>query len=212
MTVPFDSALSNYVPAIGAWASSQVPIRVQSFADVSAADDDAFKTSFASTIAAQTFATTALNGVVGAGLLNPARNVVVTTGGTTPADAPATATIAGLSPDGSAQTETIAIAQTATTAAGSKCFSRVTSIVLAVGQGTGATLKFGTGNLLGLDAKLRDVGGVAGAAVLREVEGTAAVTTGTFKSAAESAPNGAYAPATAPNGTRDYALVYLVGV
>jgi len=78
------------------------------------------------------------------------------------------------------------------------------------GQGTDATLKFGTGNVVGLDSKLRDVGGAPNGGVLKEVANGSVVTNGAFVLPATSPPYGSYSPNTAPNGTNDYAVVYMV--
>lgn len=206
-----NSAQGNYPPSVTLWASKQVPLTHETFTNVAAADADSIKTSVASIASPVTYSGSALNGVIGAGAISPPRNITITTAGATPADAPATATITGTAADGSVQTEVINVGQTATTVAGAKAFASVVSIALSAGDGTGATLTFGTGNVLGLSSKLRDVGGVAAAAVLVEVEAGVVVTTGTFVLPATSGPFGTYAPATVPNGTNDYAVVYMVG-
>ena len=204
------SNLGNYPPGVSAWAALQIPMRQQTFTNLAASDDDAIKTSIASSTSTVTYSGAALNGAIGSGAISPPRNILITTAGGTPADAPATATITGLAIDGSAQTETINVAQTATTAAGVKAFASVSSIALSAGDGTDATLKFGTGNVVGLDSKLRDVGGATNGGVVKEVANATVVTNGTFVLPATSGPFGTYSPNTAPNGTNDYAVVYLV--
>lgn len=202
--------LGNYPPGVSAWAALQIPLRQQTFTNLAASDDDAIKTAIASSTSVATYSGAALNGVIGAGAISPPRNILITTAGGTPADAPATATITGTAVDGSAQTETINVAQTGTTAAGVKAFATVTSIALPAGEGTGATLAFGTGVVVGLDSKLRDVGGAANGGVVKEVANATVVTNGTFVLPATSGPFGSYSPNTAPNGTNDYAVVYMV--
>jgi hypothetical protein len=203
------SNLGNYPPGVSAWAALQIPLRQETFTNLGAADDDGIKTAIASVASTVTYSGSALNGAIGAGAISPPRNITVTTAGVTPADAPATATITGLAIDGSAQTDSITISQTAATAAGTKAFASVTSIALTAGDGTGATLAFGTGNVVGLDSKLRDVGGVAG--ILKEVANATVVTNGVFVLPATSGPFGTYSPNSAPNGTNDYAILYAVG-
>lgn len=203
------STLGNYPPGVSDWAAVQIPLRQETYTNLAAADDDAIKTAIASVASTVTYSGAALNGAIGAGAISPPRNITVTTAGSTPADAPATATITGTAIDGSAQTDTINVGQTATTVAGTKAFAAVTSIALSAGDGTGATLAFGTGNVIGLDSKLRDVGGVAG--IVKEVANATVVTNGTFVLPATSGPFGTYAPNSAPNGTNDYAIVYMVG-
>lgn len=215
MTAPenytFNAAnLGNYPPGVSAWAALQVPLRKQTFTNPAAADADAIKTSIATTTSTVTYSGADLNGVIGAGAISPPRNITVTTGGGTAADAPATATITGLAIDGSAQTDTITVAQTATIASGTKAFSSVTSIALTAGQGTDATLTFGTGEVIGLDSKLMSLGGATNGGVLKEVYDGSVVTNGVFVLPATSGPFGTYAPNTAPDAAHDYALVYMV--
>lgn len=142
------------------------------------------------------------------GILPIARNVLITTAGGTPADAPATATVVGEDVDGNALTETINIAQTATTAAGVKCFKKIDSISMPAGQGTDATVSFGTGALIGLPAAPKPR---AGATLLVHENAAGAVpTAGALTGADTNAPHGAYQPhsSVAPNGTRDYHIIY----
>ena len=202
--------LGNYPPGVSAWAALQIPLRQQTFTNLAAADDDAIKTVIATTTSTATYTGAALNGAIGAGAVSPPRNITVTTAGGTPADAPATATITGTAIDGSAQTEVINVGQTATTVAGAKAFATATSIALTAGQGTDATLTFGTGNIIGLDSKLRDVGGASNGGVIKEVANTTVVTNGVFVLPATSGPFGTYAPNAIPNGTNDYTIVYMV--
>lgn len=136
-----------------------------------------------------------------------ARPIQFTTAGGTPADAPATATITGPDANGDQQTEVVNLAQTATTATSTTCFKGTgTTIQYAAGDGTGATVAIGYPNVLALGQPLKTRAGAA--AVLKEIEAGATVTTGTFTDPATNPPNGAYAPATAPDGTNDYAVYY----
>lgn len=207
---PFNASnLGNYPPGVSAWAALQIPLRKQTFTNLAAADTDAIKTAIATVASTVTYSGADLNGVIGGGSISPPRNITVTTAGGTPADAPATATITGTAIDGSAQTEVINVGQTATTVAGAKAFATVTSIALSAADGTDATLAFGTGNVIGLDSKIDDVGGVAG--IVKEVANATVVTNGVFVLPATSGPFGTYAPNSAPNGTNDYAILYAVG-
>lgn len=155
----------------------------------------------ASTVAVQTYAAAALLAPGKAALLASGRNVTFTTAGTTPADAPATVVVAGTGMDGKALSETVTIAQTATIATGVKIFKTITSITYAAGDGAGATISIGVGNLLGTTRLPKVRAGLAN--VVREVANGAAVTTGTFVAA-----NRSYLPAAAPDGTKTYCLVY----
>lgn len=139
--------------------------------------------------------------------MSPPRNPSITTGGATPAHAPATAVYSGEDINGDAISETLNLSQTAGTAYCVKCFAKVTSVALAAADGTGAILQFGFGPVIGLGSKIKTRAALT--APLKEVMDGAVVTTaGTFGSAAASPPNGSYTPDTAPNGTHDYALYY----
>lgn len=160
----------------------------------------------ASTLAVQTYLAAALIAGGKTALAAWPRNITFTTAGSTASDAPATATITGKDIDGAALTETVMLAQTATIVAGVKCFSTITSIVFAVGDGTGATVSIGFGAVFGL-SKLPKVR--AGALnVLNEVANAVQVTTGTFVLPATSPPYGSYAPSAAPDAAKDYAITY----
>lgn len=183
-------------------------LSVEEYIDVPAAGTALLKSAAATAASAQVFKTTDLNGSVGANAIVPPRNVTVTTAGGTAADAPATATIKGFDAQGKALSETITVSQTAATAAGTKCFAKVTEIDLPAADGTGATLAFGLGALIGLSRKPKVRGG--GVPLFFEVVDGAIVTSspGTLSTPTTNAPFGAYSPSTAPNGTHDYAIYF----
>lgn len=191
-----------------------VAVTVEEFVDPAAADVDGIKTAAATIAAATTYAAADLNGAVGNAEMVPPRNVTVTTAGGTAADAPATAVITGRVRDSKgnliAQTDTITVSQTAGTAAGDVAFSIVDSIALPAADGTGATLAFGFGAVLGLSKPLISRAGAE--AVLMEIEEgsvlAADAVTGTFVDAETAAPNGTYAPSTVPDASNDYAVYY----
>lgn len=206
-----DGELKDLREDIGREFVANAAIAVEEWTNPAAADVDAIVTDILSVTTARTLSGSQLNGVVGAGVLDPPRNITVTTASSgTPADVPPTTTINGLDVNGNAQSEVLTISQTAATVAGAKAFSKVTSIVETAGQGTAGTLSYGFGAKLGLNKKLKVRAGAL--AVLAEVAGGAVLapgsTTGTFVTPATGAPNGTYAPAAAPNGTLDYALFY----
>lgn len=181
---------------------------VEEWTDPAGADPDGIKTAIATVAAATTYSGADLDGVVGAGTMDPPRNVTVTTAGATPADAPATATINGLDVDGNAISEVITVAQTATIATGTKAFASVTSIVLPAADGTGATLAFGFGTLIGLAKTIKSRAGAAAGLMSIEAGTVAAPAAGTFADATTGAPHGTYDPSAAPDGSNDYAVYY----
>lgn len=71
------------------------------------------------------------------------RALTITTAGTTPADAPANAVITGKDALGATQTETLTVAQTATSATTTSIWSDITSVVYPAAEGTGATMAIG---------------------------------------------------------------------
>lgn len=134
-----------------------------------------------------------------------ARQIVFTTAGTTPADAPATAVITGQDWEGNVQTETVTLAQTATTATSTKCFRGTDlEITFPAGDGTGATIAIGWGAKLGLKFKPKVRQGSV--MVVQEYEAGSRVVTGTFVIPATEGPFGTYSPSNAANGSRDYVL------
>lgn len=172
-----------------------------------AASTNAIKLAIASVAAITTYSGSQLDGSVGQGTLSPPRNITITTAGATPADAPANAVINGFDIDGNALSETITVAQTATTAVGNKAFAKVTSIVLPAADGVAATLAFGFGSKIGFSKKLKTRAGLA--TLVKEIEAGVNVTTGTIADAATGAPYGTYLPpANVPNGARNYAVYY----
>jgi hypothetical protein len=139
--------------------------------------------------------------------ISPPRNITVTTAGVTPADAPATATVTGTDINGDPLTEDLTIPQTATIAVGAKAFATVTSIVETAGQGTGATMSYGIGALIGLAKKVKVRAGLP--AIVKEIAaGSLAPTAGTFAAPSVGVPNGTYSPNSAADGSRDYCLYY----
>jgi len=180
--------------------------QVDEWTDPPAAAAAGLKAATASSVAVQT--------ILAAALLSPGklelsirpRNVTFTTAGATPSDAPATATVVGTDINGDALTEVVNIAQTATIANGVKAFKTITSITYSAGDGAGATVAIGYGSVFGLSKKIRTR---AGALMFgKEIANGAVVTTGTLVAPATSGPNGTYAPAAAPDGSKDYAIEY----
>lgn len=138
------------------------------------------------------------------------RQIVFTTAGGTASDAPATATIAGYDAAGNYQTETVNLAQTATTATSTK-FYRGTGLAIsfAAGDGTGATIAIGWGAKLGLlwMPKVRQ-GAVQ---IMAEFSGGSKVTNGSFVAPATDAPFGSYAPNASLDGSTDFVVVAEMG-
>lgn len=179
--------------------SPMAAITVEEFTDVAAPGAADLEAATATTVAPRTVTSFLAGGE--AKLLAVPRNLTFTTAGATPADAPATALITGTDANGAAQTETVTLAQTATIANGAKAFKTVTSVEYAAADGTAATVSIGVGSVLGLTKTPKERAGLA--APVREIAAGSAVTTGTL-----SVTNKTYTPATAPNGTNDYAVYY----
>lgn len=157
------------------------------------------------TVASPVTVSSFLAGGVAALLAYP-RNLTFTTAGGTPSDAPATALVTGTDINNDALTETVTLAQTATIANGVKAFKTVTSVEYPAADGTDATVSIGFGSVFGLSMPIQSRAGRL--AVIQEVAVGTVVTTGTFVNNTTSPPNGSYAPATAPDGSRDYAVTY----
>lgn len=135
------------------------------------------------------------------------RQLVFTTAGGTPAHAPATVKITGKDPSGNIMTETLALAQTGTTATSVRYWARVDKLEYAAGDGTAATIAISYAAPVGLRRKLKQRAGLNN--TLKEVVNAAVVTTGTFAAPSSTdLPNGSYTPASAANDVSDYAIVY----
>lgn len=150
------------------------------------------------TVAAQRVVTTFLAGGL-AKLAAYPRNITFTTAGSTPADAPASATIVGTY-RGKPQTETVNVAQTATIATGTKPFSTITSITFTAADGTDATVSIGVGAGLGVGQLPKSRAGAV--TIMHEIAAGSVVTNGALTA------EGLYTPNSAPNGTNDYAVYY----
>jgi hypothetical protein len=182
---------------------SNAAIAVEEFTAPAAADVDGLSLAVASVNGIRTVL---IDGVT-LGVLSPPRNVTVTVGGGgTPADAAANATITGVDINGAAISEVLALNQAGGLVVGAKAFAQVTSIVEDAGQGTGATISYGFGALIGLGKKIKTRAGLT--APIFQIANAVAVTTGTFAAASVGLPNGTYSPASAANGALNYALYY----
>jgi hypothetical protein len=195
---------------IAAEFAASVAMAVEEWTDPAAADPNAIKVSFASSDAAQSFSGADLDGVVGTGVMDPPRNITITTSVSTDIDA-VDVVITGLDINGNAQTDTITLtADVGATDVGTKAFSSVSQIDIPAQTGNGGLIEVGFGSVIGLSKPLLSRAGAE--AVMMEIEdGTvlaADVITGTFVDAATSGPNGTYAPATIPDASNDYAVYY----
>lgn len=134
------------------------------------------------------------------------RQLVFTTAGTTAADAPATATVVGKDIQGNRITETVTLAQTATTATSENFFAEVLSISYPAADGTGATIAVSPGAAIGLRRKVKSRAGAV--CLLKEIAAGSVVTNGTITAATTAKPFGSYTPNTAADGVNDYCIVY----
>lgn len=130
------------------------------------------------------------------------RKLVFTTAGVTPANAPATVTIEGLNNFGKAVKETLALAQTATTATSVNVYSKINRLTYAASDGAAATIAIGWSVALYVTRKPKARAGLV--LVYKEIMDAAEIApvTGTLDTA------GLYTPAAAPNATHNYALVF----
>lgn len=184
-------------------------IHTDEFTNVLTADVDGLKLAAATASAIQAFTSANWSGVQGTTEMVPPRNVTVTTSSHANVDA-VTVVVVGRVRNAQgvliAQTDSFALTDGGgVTDAGIKAFAFVDSVTIPAQGGTGGSLSIGFGVLMGLSKKIRSVAGVT--RPLREISGAAVVTTGTF---ATTAPNGTYSAASAPNGTNDYGLSYIV--
>lgn len=179
--------------------------QVDEILDAPAAATAGLKAATATTVAPQTVLAAAL---LSAGLLELSirpRNVTFTVAGTA-AQSPTSAVITGTDINGDSLSETVAITASAGTYAGVKAFKTITSIVYGAAGGAAATVAIGYGAVFGLSKKIRTR---AGALMFgKEISAGSVVTNGVLVSPTTSPPNGTYAPNSAPDGSKDYAIEY----
>lgn len=162
----------------------------------------------ATVTAAVTLAPAALTAATLTNMELAPRQLVFTTAGTTAAHAPATVTIKGTDARNKVLEETLALAQTATTATSVNFFKTITSLEFPPGDGTGATVAIGTGAKIGLSQvpKVRS----AATVIIKELEdGVAAAVAGTLEAPGVAiGPYGAYTPDSTLDGALDFVLFY----
>ncbi len=165
---------------------------------------------FAAALVYQKGSSVPLNGSVASSVMPFGRNVTVTTvGADSEFNFPFNVTVEGLDVLGQAISEVITVAAAASpgTIAGSKIFSSVTKVTIpaATGiNGSAGTIALGFGAVLGLPSDIAaGRGGSATPKPIQEVAAGTVVTTGTF-----SATNRSYTPASAPNGSTSYYVLY----
>lgn len=187
--------------------SSLAAIAVEEYLNVPAAAAAGLKAATASSTSAVVF--TAADLLLG-GVLPFARPIVFTTAGVTPADVPPTVTVSGTDVKGRFLTETINLAQTATTATTTKCFKTVTKVEYPAGDGVAGTVAIGWAAGIGLPQAPKARTTASFTQALNEIVNGAAVapTTATLSLASVNGPYGMYTPASAPNGTNDYCIYY----
>lgn len=149
-------------------------VAVEEYTNLAASDDDAIKTSVASSASAQTYTGAALNGVVGGQVMSPPRNIIITT--TSHADIDAVGVVVtGKDVDGNTFTETITLTNGGGVVdQGNKAFAQVTSIAVPAQSGTGGSLKFGFGNKIGLSRTIKSRAGLL--SLTREILGGVDIT------------------------------------
>lgn len=184
-------------------------LRFDTFVDPAAASANAFKLSFPTAATEQVFEAADLDGAVGDGELPYARNVTITS--STHADVTAVdVVIEGyVIKDGREVPVTITITTTNggnATDASVAALHRIERVTVPAMGGAGGALQIGFGVRLGLSDVMRAGGGRLGP--VQEVAVGAVVTNGAFATPTGH-PITSYTPNAAPNGTNDYAVLYV---
>lgn len=195
--------------------TSPTPVATLTLSDIFTAPAAGSTTAFLSTGVAGPNATTAtvlpasFDGALTTGVIPVGRNVVVTvTHGS--AVVAANGTITGTDKYGRVITEAWSVTATGTskTFTGTKAFKTVVSISITAATDSSAnTVKFGTGNLLGLSFP------AAAPKIIAETQDAVAPTAGALVAASSSATadrRGTYAPNATPNGAINFVVWYLV--
>lgn len=140
-------------------------------------------------------------------LANYPRQLVFTTAGATASDAPANVVITGLDAQGKVISETLVLAQTATTATSVNAYSSVTSLAYPAADGTGATIAVSPAAPIGLKRPVKSRTGAV-VPLFKELMDGSPPTAGALSAPATIGPYGGYTPNTAPDGVHDYAIWY----
>lgn len=174
------------------------------FVNPPTADVDYFVTT-SSTAASQVVITSFANTVA----LDPPRNITFTASNSADFDAVAMV-VEGTDKYGRVLTETITLTNGGnTTDSGVKCFRTVSRITIPAQSGVGGSYTIGFGPVMGLSKKIKVRQAVP--VVLKEIAaGSGNPTAGTFTTPTTSPPFGSYSPNSAPNASRDYAILYEV--
>jgi len=180
-----------------------IALTVDEFTNPPAADADGLKAGITSATTATAYVAADLDGAIGPSFTEP-RNVTVTCDDSASTWA-GPVLFVGKDVEGRDIQESVVLTNNTTTA-GTKLFAEITNVSWGAQVDANGTITLGIGTLLGLSQPIKSRAGVLN--VVREIAAGAAVTNGTFSSAATNAPYGAYVPNTAPNGTNDYAVVY----
>jgi hypothetical protein len=133
------------------------------------------------------------------------RNIVITPGGTT-GDVPAgDITVTGTNIKGEAISETFTLSANQSSAStGSKAFATVTSIVFPVQDGAGATYDVGFGVKIGLPTTMP-----AASVIDCYVDGVRESTAATVAFSTTAVESNTVQTNTAPNGSRDFIILYI---
>lgn len=146
--------------------------------------------------------------IIQTGLAQFPRSLVFTTAGGTPADAPANVVIKGWDINNKPITETLALAQTASTATTNNFFAKIDSIAYPAADGTGATIAITFAAPIGIRKKPRARAGLT-ASLIREIAAGSVVTNGTLTAPTTSnLPYGSYTPNSAPNDATSYCIYF----
>jgi hypothetical protein len=186
--------------------SPMAALAVEEWENVAAADTDGVLASVASANGDVAYVEADLVGAA-AVVLDPPRNVTITTGGTA-ANGFTDCEVVGKDINGDDMTEAIGSINSAATHAGAKCFAEVTGLNFTGGTDATATHEAGFGSIIGLAKPMKTRAG-AGAMLSAIEAGTlGAPPAGTVEVAGTAEPNGSYDASAAPNGTNDYAVYY----
>ena len=182
------------------------------FTNPATADVDAIKASFTAPAADTAYSGSDLDGAIGAGDLDFARNITIKgTCGVGEALDGGDAIVTGTDADGQAMTEVITlsavVASANATDEGAYAFKTVTSVMIpADASGSPGAYEIGFGNKFGLSKPLSQ-GGLLQETTDNAIPGTGA----TVVLSATALPNGTVAFNTDPNGVHDYIVYYIPG-
>lgn len=184
---------------------------VEEWTNLATADVDGYMTAQDTATTAKVYGEggLAFNGASKNGTAAPRPASITTTGDDAKFNLPLHVVVTGVDSNGDTASETLTVTEdtNAGTVVGKKPFVKLTKVEVPANVASGGTIAVGFGAPVGLSLAIKSRAG-APVVTCEITGGVSGAPTGTFLDVDNAPPNGSYEPDSAPDGTKDYALVY----